>query len=178
MAKKSPAKKKKASRQKASAGRAPQRKPAKRAAAKSSPAKAKKQAAAPDLLAMARKIVRVTQVPTFGNAELRALYHPDATSEEASGQVARGYEGLEEKLAGWEQMQSGTTWKARNVWAGRDTICIEWDATVNLRDGRTVQLREIGVHEIKNGKIQRERFYYNPMALAPQQSGGGPPTGS
>jgi len=26
-------------------------------------------------------------------------------------------------------MQSGTTWKAINVWVGRHTICIEWDAT-------------------------------------------------
>ena len=33
--------------------------------------------------------------------------------------------------------------------------------------GRTVKLREIGVHEIRDGKISIERFYYNPMALAP-----------
>ena len=133
----------------------------------------KKKAATSSLEALARRIVRATQVPTFGSGELRALYNPDATSEEASGQVAVGYAGLERKLEGWEQMQSGTTWKARNVWAGRDTVCIEWDATVTLRDGRTVQLREVGVHEIKNGKIQRERFYYNPMSLAPPQAGGG-----
>jgi len=43
---------------------------------------------------------------------------------------------------------------------------------VNTRDGRTVKLPEIAVHEIKNGKIQNERFYYNPMALAPPQGGG------
>jgi hypothetical protein len=30
-----------------------------------------------------------------------------------------------------------------------------------------VKLPEIAVHKIKNGKIQDERFYYNPMALAP-----------
>jgi ketosteroid isomerase-like protein len=38
---------------------------------------------------------------------------------------------------------------------------------VKTRDGRTVNLREVAVHEIKDGKIQRERFYYNPMDLAP-----------
>jgi hypothetical protein len=30
-----------------------------------------------------------------------------------------------------------------------------------------VHLREIAVHEIKGGKIQHERFYYDPSALAP-----------
>jgi ketosteroid isomerase-like protein len=64
-------------------------------------------------------------------------------------------------------MQSGTTWKATHVWVGPKTICIEWDATVNVRDGRTVKLQEVAVHEIHGGKIQRERFYYDPNALAP-----------
>jgi ketosteroid isomerase-like protein len=38
-----------------------------------------------------------------------------------------------------------------------------------MRDGRTVKLQETAVHEIKNGKIQSERYYYNPAALAPPQ---------
>jgi ketosteroid isomerase-like protein len=171
MARKRPVKKK-ASRKKSGARSAPRAKTAKRASTKKKPVK--KKAAASSLESLARRIVRVTQVPTFGPEELRALYNPDATSEEASGQVAVGYAGLERKLEGWEQMQSATKWKARNVWAGRETVCIEWDATVTLRDGRTVQLREVGVHEIKNGKIQRERFYYNPTSLAPPpQAAGG-----
>jgi hypothetical protein len=31
-----------------------------------------------------------------------------------------------------------------------------------------VSLPEVAVHEVKNGKIATERYYYNPMALAPQ----------
>ena len=31
------------------------------------------------------------------------------------------------------------------------------------------------MHEIKNGKIQSERYYYDPMALAPPAAGGGMP---
>ena len=150
----------------------------KRSAKKSSRSKkrAKKSAAvkpsatSPDSLA--RKIVRMTQQPNFAPADLRLLYTDDCTSHEGTGQVDRGIAGLEDKLKRWDQMQSGTTWKAKNVWVGRTTICIEWDATVNTRDGRTVKLPEIAVHEIKNGKIQNERFYYNPMALAPQGAGG------
>jgi ketosteroid isomerase-like protein len=155
----------------------PARKKGRAKSARRAPAKKKSagKAAAPGIESLARKIVRMTQLPSFGSAELAVLYNPDCTSEEASGQVARGIGGLEQKLKGWEQMQTGTTWKPRNVWTGRNTVCIEWDATVNLRDGRTVNLREIGIHEIKNGKIQSERFYYNPAALAPPSAGGGMP---
>jgi hypothetical protein len=127
----------------------------------------KKRATAPSLDSLARKIVRMSQLPTFGLAEIKALYNEDCVSQEGTGQVDRGYAGLEAKGKRWEQMQSGTTWKATHVWVGPKTICIEWDATVNLRDGRTVPLHEVAIHEIKNGKIQNERFYYNPMALAP-----------
>jgi len=127
---------------------------------------AKKPAAA-SLDALARKIVRVTQNPNLAEAEILALYHQDCTSQEGTGNVDRGHSGLQEKNKRWAQMQSGTTWKATNVWVGPKTICIEWDATVNTRDGRVVKLHEIAVHEIKTGKIQDERFYYNPMALAP-----------
>jgi len=157
------------------------KRPAKKAKKVARRAPAKKKAAAPKpaaasgIEALAKKIVRLTQLPGFGKAELAQLYNPDCSSAEASGQVVHGYAGLEEKLKGWEQMQSGTSWKAKNVWTGRNTVCIEWDATVNLRDGRTVQLREIGIHEIKNGRIQSERFYYNPMDLAPPGASGGMP---
>jgi ketosteroid isomerase-like protein len=152
---------KKAARKKKSVRRAPARKAKKKSAPK----------AASGLAALARKIVRMSQGPTFGAAEIRALYHPDAVSVEASGQSAAGHAALEEKMKGWEQMAASMVSKPRNVWTGRNTICIEWDSTVTLRDGRTVQLRETAVHEIKNGKIQSERYYYDPSALAPPQQG-------
>jgi ketosteroid isomerase-like protein len=137
-----------------------------RARAASKPKARAKSSAASTLEALARRIVRATSLPTF---PLHELYAEGCVSEEATGDVARGIAGLEEKLARWEQMQAGTRWEARNVWCKGNTICIEWDAAVQLRDGRTVQLREIGVHEIENGKIAAERFYYNPMQLAPPQ---------
>jgi ketosteroid isomerase-like protein len=139
---------------------------------KKSPKKAApKKAAASGIEALAKKIVRMSQGPTFGAAEIRELYHPDATSTEATGQTAKGYAALEQKMKGWEQMAAGMVSKPRNVWTGRNTICIEWDSTVTMRDGRSVQLRETAVHEIRNGRIQSERYYYNPAALAPPQQG-------
>ena len=147
--------------------RSAKKRSAKRPAKRSSRKKggAKKPAASLD--ALARKIVRLTQNPNLGEAEMLALYAPDCTSQEGTGNIDRGHSGLVEKGKRWSQMQTGTVWKAVNVWVGRDSICIEWDAMVNTRDGRTVKFPEIAVHKIKSGKIQDERFYYNPMALAP-----------
>jgi ketosteroid isomerase-like protein len=152
---------------------------AKKKSARRAPARkksaVKKKAAAPGLEGFARKIVRMSTGPSFGAAEIRELYNPDAVSFEASGAKAEGYAGLEQKMKGWEQMTSAMVSKPRNVWTGRNTVCIEWDSTVTMRDGRTVSLHEIAVHEIKNGKIQSERYYYDPGALAPPSSGGGLP---
>ena len=134
-----------------------QRKPAKRAAK-----------AAPSLDALARKIVRATNQPDY---PFMTLYAVDCTSAEPMGEPARGHAAMEEKNARWAQMQSSARWTALNVWTGGNTISIEWSGDVQLRDGRLVNLREIAVHEIVDGKIQHERFYYNPLALAPPASG-------
>ena len=148
--------------------RSAKKRSAKRPARRSSRKKggAKKPAAGLD--ALARKIVRVTQNPNLAEAEILALYDANCTSQEATGNVDRGHAGLQEKNKRWAQMQTGTTWTATHVWVGPKSICIEWDAVVHTRDGRTVSLREVAVHEIKGGKIQRERFYYDPMDLAPR----------
>ena len=120
--------------------------------------------AKPDIAAVARRIVRATQKPGF---PFVTLYAPDCTSAEPRGEPARGHAALEAKNARWAQFQTSSRWQAQNVWTGKNTVCIEWVGDVTLHDGRTLSLREIAVHEIKNGKIQHERFYYDPAALAP-----------
>jgi ketosteroid isomerase-like protein len=135
--------------------------------AKRRPTKRAAKPAAPSLAAVARKIVRATQQPGF---RFVTLYRADATSTEATGVTARGHAELEEKNARWAQFQSSSKWTARNVWTGKNTVCIEWEGDVQTRDGRKLRLTEIAVHEIKDGQIQHERFYYNPGALAPAAS--------
>jgi len=145
---------------------ATRRKSARKPARKPTPRKAGKPAAAGSLEALARKFVRATQRPeTFVIAE---IYTPDCVSIEAVGNVDRGHAGIEAKAKRWEAMQKGAKWTPRNVFTGKNVICIEWDAEVTLRDGRVVTLPEVAVHEIQGGKIARERYYYNPMLLAPQ----------
>ena len=139
----------------------------KRVAKAKRPARRTKRAARPakpDIAAVARRIVRATQKPDF---PFVTLYAPECTSAEPRGEPARGHAGIEEKNARWAQMQTSSRWKARNVWTGRNTVCIEWEGEVTLRDGRKVSLSEVAVHEIKGGKILHERFYYDPAALSP-----------
>jgi ketosteroid isomerase-like protein len=143
---------------------AARRKPARKKAAR----KAGTRAGATSLDALARKFVRATQRPeTFAVAD---LYAADCVSIEAAGNADRGHAGIEAKGKRWEAMQKGTKWKPRNIFTGKNVICIEWDAEVTLNDGRVVQMPEVAVHEIKDGKIARERYYYNPMIFAPTQS--------
>lgn len=141
---------------------------AKARSAKRKPAKRAQRAAAPNLEALARKIVRATNQPDY---PFMTLYAVDCTSAEPMGEPARGHAAMEEKNARWAQMQSSAKWTALNRWTGKNTITIEWSGDVQMRDGRLVNFREIAVHEIANGKIQHERFYYNPLALAPPASG-------
>jgi hypothetical protein len=153
-----------------SKGRTAKRKPARAKKVRRVARKvARKVAAKPagnGLEALARKIVKIT---TSGQDPfpLRELYAEGCTSTESTGQTVSGFAGLEEKLRQWESMQSGTTWNARTICTGKNRICIEWDAIVSLRDGRTVNLSEVAIHDIKGGKIVGERYYYNPMAFGP-----------
>jgi len=143
------------------------RQPARKTAARRAAPRAAKTAARPaanPAEALARKIVRVSSDPTFPFQE---LYTADCLSTEATGESFRGHAGLAEKMRNWDAMQESSTFKARNVFVKGNLICIEWEGTVKLRDGRTVTMNEVAVHEVRGGKIAVERYYYNPLALAP-----------
>jgi len=151
---------------KAAPKKAAPKKATKKAARKKGPArKAAGRADASPLEAVARRIVAATVDPA--KFVIPDLYTPDCVSQEAAGPAHHGYAGIEAKGKEWEKMQRGTKWKARNVFLGRNTVCIEWDCQVTLQDGRVAAMPEVAVHEIRNGKIARERYYYNPMSLMP-----------
>ncbi len=117
------------------------------------------------LAALAQKLVEATLDES--KFSIPALYSADTVSVEGNGNIVRGHDGLAQKLAMWNQMQEGTKWRARNVALGKNLIVIEWDADVTLRGGRVTSLCEVAVHEIEDGKIVSERYYYDPSALAP-----------
>jgi ketosteroid isomerase-like protein len=132
---------------------------------KKAPKKAAKRKAGPTPAeALARKIVRVSSDPDF---PFEQLYTEDCVSTEATGESFHGHDGLAQKMRNWTAMQESSEFRARNVLVKGNLICIEWEGTVHLRDGRTVTMNEVAVHEVRGGKIAAERYYYNPLALAP-----------
>jgi len=77
-----------------------------------------------------------------------------------------GIEAIKQKFRMWRGMTSDASFRPRAVMVDGNTIMIEWEGTVTLAaNGKTVKLDEIAIHEIRSGKIARERFYYDPAAL-------------
>ena len=150
--------KKKASRStKRSAGK-------KRPARKRGGAKPKARAGGGDLRAFARRIVAVTQ--SNDDEATLALYADDVESTEQGQQPTRGIDSIRQKFAGWRSMVSDARFEPRRVCVDGNTIVIEWVGDVTLTaSGNRAQLHEVAIHEIRDGKITREAYFYDPSAL-------------
>ncbi len=101
------------------------------------------------------------------NLDLGKFYTEDAVSVEPAGGTITGLQALRSKLAGWLAGLRSSEWTARHVFAGKNAICIEWEADLVMKDGRQLKLTEVAVHELRGEKICRERYYYDPRALMP-----------
>ncbi|MHC4608245.1 MAG: nuclear transport factor 2 family protein [Planctomycetota bacterium] len=140
------------------------------------PHAAKRTKKTPTVDAVARRIVRATLDPSkFSVAD---LYAEDCSSTEPGTPAFVGQQALQQKMAMWEQMQEGTTWRARNVFIKGNTIGIEWEADVKLRGGPTVRFEEVAIHEVKGGKIVNERYYYDRAQMTPPAEETPPPSTS
>lgn len=117
-----------------------------------------------DLRRIARSIVTATSVGD--EKRMLSLYADSVESEEAGQMPTYGIEAIKQKNEQWKKMVSDARWHARNLWADGQTVIIEWEAQLTLRPGgRKVLFREVAIHEIRNGKIVRERYYYDPSQL-------------
>jgi len=116
------------------------------------------------LRALAQRIVDLTVANM--DEESLALYADNVESREASNPPMVGVDALREKFKMWRSMVTDAAFLPRSVSADGHTIIIEWDGRVTLAaSGRVAELNEVAVHEIENGKIVRERFYYDPAVL-------------
>lgn len=116
------------------------------------------------LRSFAQRIVDVT-VANDDHATL-ALYSDGIESKEANNPASVGLDAIKEKFVMWRGMTSDATFTPRSVVVDGNTIMIEWEGRVTLAaTGRVVDLLEVAVHEIRNGQIIKERFYYDPAVL-------------
>ncbi len=139
----------------------------KKAAAKKTATRTVTPQAAPthsDLRRIARAIVTATCMGELDR--LLDLYAEGAESEEVgAGQIVRGIANVEDKLRAWAKAHPEAVYHPAGLWCDGQTIIIEWEITLRSK-GRKVVLRELALHEIRAGKINRERYYYDPKALA------------
>lgn len=140
-----------------------------KAVAKKKPvARAKSAGAVAKQTAMRALAQHIVDVSLGGDDEaILALYASDIESSEAGQPAAVGIDALRAKFAGWRSMTTDTQFEPRRVVADGNVIVIEWVGRVTLAaSGRQVEMHEVAVHEIRNGKIAREAFFYNPAVLA------------
>jgi ketosteroid isomerase-like protein len=95
------------------------------------------------------------------------LYAPHVQSVEPGQPAMVGIEAIKQKFANWHSMAPQSTWRARSVMVDGNTIAIEWEGDVTFATGRQAVLHEVAIHEVENGKIVRERFYYDRTAIQP-----------
>jgi ketosteroid isomerase-like protein len=116
------------------------------------------------LRALAQRIVDVTVAND--DAATLALYGDNIESKEANNPASTGIDAIKQKFAMWRGMVSDAAFTPRSVVVDGHMIVIEWEGRVTLAaSGRLVDLNEVAVHEIANGKIVKERFYYDPSVL-------------
>ena len=140
-----------------------------KAVAKKRPAAKAKRAtaegAAPAMRALARRIIAMTLADS--DEQMFALYAHDIESSEAGQPPTIGVDALRTKFAGWRSLTKDTSFEPRRVCVDGNVIMIEWLGRLTLAaSGRQTEMHEIAVHEIRDGKIAREAFFYNPAALA------------
>jgi ketosteroid isomerase-like protein len=140
--------------------------PRKRAARRPSARTAAPAAVANPLRELAQQLVGLTV--THEDEKAFAFYADNVESSEAGMPAAVGIEAIRQKFAMWRGMVSDSTWQARNVWVDGSAIIIEWSGRVTFAaTGKQVDFNEVAIHEVENGKIVRERFYYDPSVLQP-----------
>lgn len=148
-------------------GRSPKRRAVKRRAAKARAPRAARAGttrSSGDVRALARRIVAVT-LANDDEATL-ALYASDVESIEQGQPPMRGVDSIRQKFAGWRSMVTEAHFEPRRVLVDGNTIVIEWVGDVTLAaSGKHARLHEVAVHEIRDGKIAREAFFYDPAAL-------------
>jgi len=134
--------------------------------ARRKPAPRRPAAAGNPVREIAKRIVELTV--NQNDEESFAIYSDNVESVEPGMPAAVGIDSIRQKFAMWRSMVSDSSWQARNVWVDGNAIIIEWAARVTFAaTGKMADLNEVAIHEVVNGKIVRERFYYDRAAMQP-----------
>jgi limonene-1,2-epoxide hydrolase len=112
---------------------------------------------------VAKKVVELTSKQAWVKA-LGTLYDKDIVSVEArtiddSSPETRGTKGVREKIDWWTNQMEVHSFKASGPFVAHDRFVVQYDIDITDKDSKNrMQLSEVGVYTVKNGKIVREEF--------------------
>ena len=112
---------------------------------------------------VAQKVVELVRKQAWHEA-LDALYGKDIVSVEArtmdgSSPETRGIDGVRGKVDWWLENMHVHSFKADGPFVAHDRFVVQYDADVTDKNSKQrMQLSEVGVYTVKNGKIVREEF--------------------
>src|SRR5438309_5109712 len=112
---------------------------------------------------VAKKVVELTRKQAWKEA-IDTLYDKNIVSVEArtmdgSSPETRGIDGMRGKTDWWLQNMQVHSFKANGPFVAHDRFVVQYDADVTDKNSKNrMQLSEVGVYTVKNGKIVREEF--------------------
>jgi hypothetical protein len=112
---------------------------------------------------VAQKVVELVRKQAWHEA-LDTLYDKNIVSVEASGMSGespekRGVDQVRGKIDWWLNAMEVHSFKANGPFVAHDRFVVQYDADVTDKNSKKrMQLSEVGVYTVKNGKIVREEF--------------------
>ena len=116
---------------------------------------------------VAKKVVELTRKQAWKEA-LESLYSKDIVSVEARAMEggsteSRGIEAVRGKTDWWENNMQVHSAKVSGPFVAHDRFVVQYDIDVTDKNSKKrMQMSEVGVYTVKDGKIVREEFL--PMA--------------
>jgi ketosteroid isomerase-like protein len=111
---------------------------------------------------VARKVVELTRKQAWKEA-VDQLYAKDIVSVESRGMSGspetRGIEGIYGKVDWWVKAMEVHSCKVSGPFVAHDRFVVQYDMDVTDRESKKrMQMSEVGVYTVKDGKIVREEF--------------------
>jgi limonene-1,2-epoxide hydrolase len=112
---------------------------------------------------VAKKVVELTRRQAWKEA-LESLYGKDIVSvesrpNESGSPETRGIEGVRGKVDWWLDAMETHSVKVHGPFVAHDRFVVQYDMDVTDKSSKKrMQLSEVGVYTVKDGKIVREEF--------------------
>jgi hypothetical protein len=112
---------------------------------------------------VATKVVELTRKQAWKEA-VSTLYAKDivsveARSDESGSPETRGIEGVLGKVDWWIEMMEIHSFKVHGPFVAHDRFVVQYDVDVTEKNSKNrMQISEVGVYTVKDGKIIREEF--------------------